>query len=308
MYRYRQNAKTRRSIRVENTVFTANRHIARIKKDRNIDKRRDLIHNIDVYTERSGDTMKNIKQKLAISAALAAAFTSVLSSCKTDANNTAASESYVYKPQSDIVESSSAAEENPEKTFMVNTSWQSNFKAKYQYYNASESTDTVTITETKNSSAFTAEYPDGNSLLYYKANGADTDYYVLVTGSEKKAVHKLLKGNSFSELSSTFMKLTKVNGSLPSLSNVLYMYDENIGGRACHKYLQRAYSDGKLTESVYIWIDIEFGFAAKCESYDSGGKMRVMWSLESFETGTVGENDITIDLDAYSVTEEEDGE
>ena len=85
----------------------------------------------------------------------------------------------------------------------------------------------------------------------------------------------------------------------------MYMYDEEVGGRACHKYLQRAYTDGKLTDSVYIWIDIEFGFAAKCESYNADGKMRLMWKTDSFETGTVGDDDIKIDLSQYSVREEE---
>ncbi len=247
--------------------------------------------------------MKNIRQKLTVSAAIAAAIAALLSSCGSGDADATTAESYVYNPQSGMTEAQSGAAEDPEKPFTVNTSWQSNFKAEYKYYNVSDGTDTVTVTETKNSDAFTAEYPDGKSTLYYKANGADTDYYVLMNGTEKKAVHKLLGGSSFSELSSTFMKLTKVSGDLPSLSNVLYMYDENVGGRACHKYLQRAYSDGKLTESVYIWIDTEFGFAAKCESYDSSGNMRIMWELKSFETGTVGENDIKIDLSQYTVTE-----
>lgn len=249
--------------------------------------------------------MKNIKQKLAVSAALTAALLTLLTSCKTGGEESTTAEPYTYNPQSDATAASSYAAENPEKPFAVNTSWQSNFKVEYEYYNAADGTDTVKITETKNKSEFAAEYPNGKSTLYYKANGADTDYYVLMDGTEKKAVHKLLKGDSFSELSSTFMKLTKVSSELPSLSNVLYMYDENVGGRACHKYLQRAYSDGKLMESVYIWVDIEFGFAAKCESYGADGNMRVMWSTDSFETGTVGEDGVKIDLSQYTVTEED---
>lgn len=252
--------------------------------------------------------MKNIKHKLAVSASLTAAILTLLTSCMTDGGNeTTTAEPYTYNPQSDATTAAVSAAEDPEKPFTVNTSWQSNFKVEYEYYNSSDGTDTVTIKETKNKSAFTAEYPDGKSTLYYRANGADTDYYVLMNGAEKKAAHTLLKGKSFSELSSTFMKLTRVSSDLPSLSNVLYMYDENIGGRACHKYLQRAYSGGKLTESVYIWIDIEFGFAAKCESYGADGNMRVMWSVVSFETGTADDGDIKIDLSQYTVTEENEG-
>lgn len=251
--------------------------------------------------------MNSLKQKLAVTAALTSALLMLFSSCGDKGSETTTAEPYSYNSQTDMTSPTNAAAENPEQPLAVNTSWQQNFKIEYKYYNAADGTDTVKIIETKNSDAFTAEYPDGKSTLYYKANGADTDYYVIMDGSEKKAVHTLMKGNSFSELSSTFMKLTKVSKELPTLSNVLYMYDENVGGRECRKYLQRAYTDGKLTQSVYIWIDTEYGFAAKCESYDSDGKMRVMWSTESFETGTVGDDDIKIDLSQYTVTED-DGE
>ena len=33
--------------------------------------------------------------------------------------------------------------------------------------------------------------------------------------------------------------------------------------------------------------------------------MRLMWKTDSFETGTVGDDDIKIDLSQYSVREEE---
>lgn len=249
--------------------------------------------------------MNDIKKRLTASAALTAVLLTLLSSCKTNGgNDSTTAEPYSYNSKADTTNATSVASADPEKPFEINTSWQSNFKVTYEYYNSSDGNGTVTVKETKNKNAFTAEYPDGNSILYYKANGNDTDYYVIMT-DKKEAAHSLHKGDSFSELKSTFMKLTKVSKDLPSLSNVLYMYDENVGGRACHKYLQRAYTDGKLTESVYIWIDIEFGFAAKCESYNADEKMRVMWCIDSFETGTVGDDEINPDLSNYTVTEED---
>lgn len=250
--------------------------------------------------------MKDFQKKLAVTAALSVMLLTLFSSCKNDPdNNSTTTEPYSYNSVQSTTGSSSAASEDPEKPFAVNTSWQKNYRVTYEYYNSADGTNTVTVKETKNKTAFTAEYPDGDSLLYYKENGSDTDYYVIMTGKEKKAVHTLLENKSFSELNSTFMKLTKVSSNLPSLSNVLYMYDENIGGRACRKYLQRAYSSGKLTESVYIWIDIEFGFAAKCESYNADNKMTVMWSVKEFEAGAVPEDGIKPDLSQYTVTEEE---
>lgn len=242
----------------------------------------------------------------ALTAAAVGVCTVFLCACNNNGNGeTTTAEPYSYNPRNETSTTVEAAAADPEKAFSVNNSWQNNFKVTYEYYNSAESTKAVTVKETKNSTAFTAEYPDGDSVLYYKANGADTDYYVIMTGTEKSAVHSHLTGSAFSDLSSTFMKLTKVSRELPSLSNVMYMYDEEVGGRACHKYLQRAYTDGKLTDSVYIWIDIEFGFAAKCESYNADGKMRLMWKTDSFETGTVGDDDIKIDLSQYSVREEE---
>jgi hypothetical protein len=243
----------------------------------------------------------SIRILAAVTAAIMCAAT--LASCKN--GNTTSGESYSYNSKSGDTTDSAVAD--PEKKINVNTSWQGNFRITYDYYNATSDEDTVKIVETRNDNAFTAEYPDGGSTLYYVSHGNDTDYYVIVD-SEGKAVHSLLKNSRFSDISTTFMKLSTVSSSMPSLSNVMYMYDENVAGRVCHKYVQRAYTGGEVTETVYIWIDSEYGFAAKCESYDSSDTLRVKWETKSFETGSVGENDISVDFSKYTVVEEEETE
>lgn len=205
---------------------------------------------------------------------------------------------YSYVPQG--AEGTTANGENkPSDTINVDKSWQKNFSAEYEYYNPEQSLTTMKIKEKKSKNAFTVEYVDTNSILYYKADGNNTDYYVIIDNQDEQ-VHSVLENKPFSSLSSMFMKLSELDKNLPSQSNVLYMYDEEVAGRPCHKYIQRAYSGGKLTQSVYVWIDKEFGFAAKCEAYDENNILTVMWRLNSFETGGLSDSDVFIDLSAYS--------
>ena len=209
---------------------------------------------------------------------------------------------YSYVPQG--AEGSTGSSDNtPGDVLAVDKSWQKNFAAEYEYYNPEQSLATMKIKEKKSSNAFTVEYVDTKSVLYYKADGNNTDYYVLIDNQEEQ-VHSVLEDKPFSSLSSMFMKLTEVDSTLPSQSNVLYMYDEEVAGRMCHKYIQRAYSGGKLTQSVYVWIDKEFGFAAKCEAYDESNIMTVMWRLTAFETGKLSDSDVFIDLSQYTFAEE----
>ena len=100
------------------------------------------------------------------------------------------------------------------------------------------------------------------------------------------------------------MKLSNVDATMPAQSNVLYMYDEIIAGRNCHKYIQRAYADAKLTESVYVWIDAQYGFAMKCEDYDAADVLKTSWEVTEFAAGGVTADDVVIDLSQYSFTEE----
>ncbi len=235
--------------------------------------------------------------------ALALAFSMLsFSSCNGKTEENESSTGYEYTPSGS--ENTTAYENNEaSETITVDTSWQKNFRVSYRYYNPEQSMTTMRILEKKSDKAFTVEYLDTASILYYKANGSNTDYYVIID-NEDEQVHSVLEGKKFSSLSSMFMKLSEVSPDLPSQSNVLYMYDETVAGRSCHKYIQRAYSDGKLTQSVYVWIDAQFGFVAKCEAYDSSENLTVMWTIDEFETGTLTDEDVFIDTSLYSFKEE----
>lgn len=190
-----------------------------------------------------------------------------------------------------------------QKAFVKDLSWQKNYTVKYNYYNAAQSVDNAEIVEKRASTAFSVEYTDTGLLLYYKANGDDTDYYVIdPTGAQ--TLHSVLSGKKIASLSSLFMKLSNVEATLPAQSNVLYMYDEIVAGRNCHKYIQRAYAAAKLTESVYVWIDAQYGFAMKCEDYDAADVLQTSWEVKEFSAGGVTADDVYVDLSQYQFSEE----
>lgn len=204
---------------------------------------------------------------------------------------------YVYQPS---VETTVAAQ--PESKININTVWQKNYEVEYVYYNAEQTDGELNISEKRHSSAFIVEYLDTNAKLYYEKAGSATDYYIIMP-EENEQVYSKLHDSNFSDLSSMFMKLSGMSASFPSQNNVLYMYDEKIAGRDCHKYIQRAYSDGELTQSVYVWVDIEYGFAAKCEAYDAKNKKTTYWEITSFSAGEVSETEKFVDLSLYEFKE-----
>lgn len=209
---------------------------------------------------------------------------------------------YEYTPATtaeDVPEGS----DDLQKYFKKDISWQKNFDITYRYYNAEQDKNVITIREKKTDDAFRVEYLDSGEILYYKAAGNNTDYYVIGPDNSEQ-MHSCLEGKKFSSLSSLFMKLSEVDQNLPKQTNVLYMYDEAVYSRACHKYIQRAYSNAELTQSVYVWIDSQYGFAVKCEVYDANDELTAMWETQDFSTGSVKEEDVSIDLSAYTFAEE----
>ncbi len=208
---------------------------------------------------------------------------------------------YVYTPgvQTESGEETSA---DTSVKITVDKSWQDNFSLQYSYFDRSQSADTVTIRETRIDDAFCAEYTDKGAILYYKENGRDIDYYVIMKDAEN--VHSVVKRKSINELSSTFMKLADVSEELPSYTNVMYMYEESVCGRPCKKFIQRAYQNGEAKETVYVWVDSVYGFAAKGESYDENDELQVSWELKSFKTGSITASDIHVDPAAYTFTEQ----
>ena len=210
---------------------------------------------------------------------------------------------YTYRPET----TSTSVEETEtvqSEFYTVDTSWQRNFEVAYKYFDKSTSDQAVLIKETRSEKAFSAVYPETGNMVYYKANGAAIDCYTVVP-SEEQYVHTALTGKSISDLSSTYMKLTAVAADLPAYTNVLYMADETVAGRTCKKYIQRAYTDGKVTETVYIWIDALLGFAVKCEDYDAENVMQTYWETISFSTGSVVDSSFGVDLSMYDFTEGE---
>lgn len=190
-----------------------------------------------------------------------------------------------------------------QSTYTVNTSWQKNFTAVYKYFDRNTSADTVTIEEKRCDTAFSASYPATGNLLFYRANGSNIDFFTLIP-SQAQYVHTLIENKSINDISTTFMKLTTVTPELPTLSNVLFMADETVAGRPCKKYIQRAYADGAVTETVYVWVDTQFGFAMKCEDYDKESKLRTYWEVTAFTSGSVTLSDFdSINIQNYTFTE-----
>ena len=208
---------------------------------------------------------------------------------------------YIYTPGGQS-EPNAEAQTGEAVEISVNKEWQQNFTLQYTYFDKSQSDETVTIRETRTSDAFCAEYADRGDILYYKENGKDIDYYVIMKDAEN--VHSVIRRKSISDLSSTFMKLSDVSGELPSLTNVMFMYEESVCGRPCKKFIQRAYQNGEPQETVYVWVDNVYGFAAKGESYDASDELQVAWELKSFQSGNVTDGAIRVNPAAYDFTEQ----
>lgn len=213
------------------------------------------------------------------------------------------SESYVYHPADETQASQEQTTAAGADGITVNTLWRSNFEVYYTYFNSEQSEETLNVCEKRSENYFSAEDTASGDMLYYCASGADIDSYVIVPGEAEQA-HTVISGKTLADLSSTFMKLSEVDSDLPSLPNVLYMYDEAVAGRDCAKYIQRAYSGGELTKTVYVWIDAEFGFAAKGEVYNADTELIASWEVQSFSAGATEDADVQIDLSGYTISEE----
>ena len=231
---------------------------------------------------------------------LAALLLFSLSACK-EANEPTTLPDYTYHSDDSTAPSETAPSADDE-FFTVNESWQKNFAAEYRYFDGAVAEDTVTIRETRCETAFAAVYPQTGNLIYYAANGSDIDCYT-VAPAEKQYMHTVVKNKRVSDISTTLMKLTAVSEELPERSNVLYIGEETVAGRVCKKYIQRAYTDGAVTETVYVWVDAQYGFAMKCEDYDGEDALKTYWEVTSFSAGGVTAADAGVDLSAYTFTE-----
>lgn len=186
----------------------------------------------------------------------------------------------------------------------VVTDWQKNYDVEYKYYEPSLSNETETIRETLCDGFFTAIYPLSGNFVYYEENGANLECYIAAP-AENDYLHSVLKNKKVSNLSTTFMKLTSVDAGFTALSNVLYMGEETVADRTCKKYIQRAYSDGAVTKTVYVWIDAQYGFALKCEAYNAADQLETYWEVSSFRTGGVTKDDLGVDISKYTFKDKE---
>lgn len=254
----------------------------------------------NIFIRPKGEICLKKHWNTAVCLLLAASVLFALAGCGNTEEPTAFSDySYVSDDTSAPQESTSAGKED---SFAVDTSWQKNFAAEYKYFDKSVSDDTVTIRETRCETAFAAVYPETGNLIYYAANGSDIDCYT-VAPAQKQFMHTVVKNKSIGDISTTLMKLTEVSEELPQRANVLYIGEETVSGRACKKYIQRAYTDGAVTETVYVWVDAAYGFALKCEDYDASDALKTYWEVTSFAAGNVTPADIGVDISGYTFTE-----
>ena len=232
---------------------------------------------------------------------LALSLTAALAACSGD--DIQQIDDYEYNPSVQTTAAdngeTTAAEEN-EISFKTDNSWMKNFSVTYRYYNPENDSSTVTVKETRADKVFCVEYEQSQSLMYYKENGSGTDMYTITPSSN---THTLLSDKKFSTISSLFMKLSAVDEKLPLQSNVMLMGTEQVAGRECAKYIQRAYTDGEVTQTVYVWVDIEYGISLQCRALDSSDKLTLSWEVTEFRTGNLTQKDTGVDLTKYKFTE-----
>lgn len=234
----------------------------------------------------------------------------MLTSCKEE-NETTESSEYLYQHSGDIISSLPETDNSdasdivvqPGSTdgiFAVDNSWQSNYSAEVDVFFYEPAQGVIKIKEMKSENAFRFTDDSKKIIHYYVTDGSTIDQYII---NEEDVNTHAEKNEVFNVTSSTFIELTKVDADLNERANVLYMGDERIASRNCHKYISRAYVDGKLTDSVYFWIDIEFGFCMKNERYDESGNLVGKWVVTSFTTGNVTDEEVKIDISDYSFEE-----
>ena len=236
--------------------------------------------------------------------ALLTVFLLCFSACTGESGQKESTTAYEYVP-SDVqttgaeVESSTGAEE-----LKIDKTWTKNFDITYSILNPEVSPTPIKIREIKTDNVYSIEYLDGSSFYFWKQNGSDVDEYTVVANANEQ-VHKVYKNKSVSKVEVLFGQSSEVEKDFPLLSNVCYEYDEVVAGRQCSKYIQRAYKDGKVTGTLYVWIDKEFGFAVKEEEYDGNDSLVAMLEVIEFSSGETADEDVTFDASQYTFKEEQ---
>ncbi len=226
------------------------------------------------------------------------------SSCtgKTEENESTTAYEYVSSDTQTTVsgnESSTGTEE-----LIIDTSWTRNFNATYSILNPDVSPVPIKIREIKTDNVHSIEYLDGSSFYFWKQNGSDVYKYTVVANASEQ-VYKVYENESVLNHSVFLSKCSEIEKNFPLLSNVCYEYDEVVAGRQCSKYIQRAYKDGKVTATLFVWADKEFGFAVKEEEYDADGRLVAKLEVLEFSCGSTKDEDVIVDISGYTFKEEQ---
>ncbi len=228
--------------------------------------------------------------------------------------------SYEYTPSGEVNISDVPSSEDENTTsdsqtlsggkYTVNDDWKSNFRIVYVLKN---DTKTVEGTEKKCDSAYIVEEKFivenkkiKESVQYCKVNGTDIDWYKIIE-EDNEYEHTVYEDTEFVLDDSRFIEFfyLKSDVQLTLEKNALYMRDENVAGRLCCRYLIGEYKDGERTKHIYIWIDVQYGFIAKLEVYDSDGKLLESREVKEFSVGDMTEEDVYFDISRYEFTEVE---
>lgn len=244
------------------------------------------------------------KNIVCIFIALLTVFLLCLSSCTDKTEENESTTAYEYVPSDTQTTAGESESSAGTEQLNIDTSWTGNFNITYSILNPEVSPVPIKIREIKTDNVHSIEYLDGSSFYCWKQNGSDVYKYTVVANASEQ-VYKVYENESVTRHSVFFKECSEIDKGFPLLSNVCYEYDEVVAGRQCSKYIQRAYKDGKVTATLFVWADKEFGFAVKKEEYDENDKLVVMLELIDFSYGETVDEDVTFDESEYVFKEEQ---
>ena len=193
---------------------------------------------------------------------------------------------------------SSAGPAAPEGALTPDYSWMTSYALKYTYFDGSETSE---ITEGKSANYYRAEDAGSNSVVYIERKDGYLLEYMLNPADYTGAV-SVVTDSDIADLHSGFMMLSAADSNFPLYTNVTPVGPEPVAGRRAMKYVQNGEpASGENGRTAYVWIDDEYGFASKCELYDSVTQELLMkWELESFALN-VQDSDVVIDLSGFDI-------
>ena len=186
----------------------------------------------------------------------------------------------------------------------VNNAWKANYVVEYTYFSSmDEETVDQRIREVRYDNVFLAKEAGTGEFEYFVQNGTDIDCYT-VSPVKDIYVHTQKKNESISTIETFFMKRSALGDDISKKQNVIRMDEEDyIAGRRCYEYVMRAYRDGVVSETVFFWVDANYGNALKCLCYNEKSELVLSWEVTLFNVGTAKNTDVDVDLAQYHFTE-----